>query len=168
MNPCSTLILDFHGPGLCEDEFLLFKSPGLWCLVMALQADENMVAHNTWGGGDGDLLWEATLPLLLLLPSRAASGDSDIQPLAGAPYMWTRCADASGDWTGPGCMSCRQAADPQGVRGSLELQAGPGLTRFLLGDLVAPGQGSCSRTQSYHQERSSLAWKGCHLTGIHR
>ena len=51
MNPCSTLILDFHGSGLCEDEFLLFKPPGLWCLVMALQADENMVAHNTWGGG---------------------------------------------------------------------------------------------------------------------
>lgn len=51
MNPCSTLILDFHGLGLCEDEFLLFKPPGLWCLVMALQADENMVAHNTWGGG---------------------------------------------------------------------------------------------------------------------
>lgn len=35
MKPCSDLILDFRGPGLCKDEFLLFKLPGLWYLVMA-------------------------------------------------------------------------------------------------------------------------------------
>lgn len=69
MKPCSDLILDFRGPGLCKDEFLLFKLPGLWYLVMAPWADGDAVAHNTCGGGDGDLLWEATPPLLLLTRS---------------------------------------------------------------------------------------------------
>ena len=51
MKPCSDLILDFRGPGLCKDEFLLLKPPGLWYLVMAPWADGDSVAHNTCGGG---------------------------------------------------------------------------------------------------------------------
>ena len=51
MKPCSDLILDFRGPGLCKDEFLLFKPPGLWYLVMAPWADGDAVAHNTCVGG---------------------------------------------------------------------------------------------------------------------
>lgn len=35
MRACGALILDFHGPGLCENEFLLLKPPGLRCLVIA-------------------------------------------------------------------------------------------------------------------------------------
>lgn len=66
MKPCGALILDFRGPGLCENEFLLLKPPGLRCLVMAPRADEDAVAHRTRGGPDGDLLCEHTSPPLLL------------------------------------------------------------------------------------------------------
>lgn len=30
-----TLILDIRSPELCENTFLPFKPPGLWCVVMA-------------------------------------------------------------------------------------------------------------------------------------
>ena len=66
----------------------------------------------------------------------AVSGDSDIQPLAGAHNTWARWADASGDRTGPGRRSCRQSAGPQGVPGPLELT---GRTRFNLVRAWRPG-----------------------------
>ena len=162
MKPCGALVLDFCGPGLCENEFLLLKPPGLRCLVMAPRADGDAVAHSTRGGLDGDLLCEPTPPPLLLPPSRQPQ-----EVLIFSPWwvLTTRGRDGqmrqvTGQVLVEGAAGSRLAH--RVCLGPWSSQAGPGLTWFILGDLVAQGQGSCpSRTQSYQRtSRRGPHWPG--------